>query len=132
VIDQKNKEIEAFEENKNPNFAISQILNSNLDEASFKNLIATLQQNRSQNDIDKKTGEVSLVFQDKVKELEKELEEEKQKTFKMTSLYEDIRLQCAEIIKEKYPESDFIQKLVDFEELKNKVKTFLFKGIYVE
>lgn len=121
MIDQKNKEIEVFEENKNPNFLISQILNSNLDENAVKHLITNLQQNGGQVDLDKKTGEISNIFQDKLKELERQLDEEREKTVKVVSLYDDIRFQCAEIMKEKYPESDFIQKLVDFEDIKNKV-----------
>lgn len=122
MIDQKNKEIEVFEENKNPNFLISQILNSNLDENVVKNIISTLQQNGGQADLNKKTGEISNIFQDKVKELEKQLDEEREKTVKVVSLYDEVRFQCSEIMKEKYPESEFIQKLVDFEDIKNKVQ----------
>ena len=126
MIDQKNKEIEVFEENKNPNFLISQILNSNLDENTVKNLITTLQQNGGQVDLDKKTGEISNIFQDKVKDLEGQLNEEREKTAKVLTLYDEIRFQCAEIMKEKYPDSEFIQKLVDFEDIKNKVQIIFF------
>lgn len=129
IIEQKNREIESLEENSQ-NFKlthlVSQIINANYDENNVKNLVENYQKNinvaaiNSNSNLENNNYIVEEL-QKKINELEKSQITEKDLSKKYFNDFQELKSNYENLIKEKYPDQEFIQRLWNHEEISKKV-----------